>query len=69
MRGPRGADGAHRAIRIGEFCIGQWVATALMFGLVLAPRATRFTAAVLSTLTAADFLQFAYAGAERRSQG
>ena len=43
------------------FCIGQWVATGLIFGLVLAPRVTRLVAATFAALTGADFLQFAYA--------
>jgi hypothetical protein len=47
------------------FCLGQWVATAFAFGLVLAPKPTRLAASVLTTLTAADFLQFAYAAAEQ----
>jgi Protein of unknown function (DUF1360) len=49
------------------FCLGQWVATAFVFGLVLAPRATRLTAAVFTALTGADFLQLAYAAAEERA--
>lgn len=64
--GPRKAAGE---LVTCPFCVGQWVATAFTFGLVLAPRATRLAAAVLSSLTAADFLQFAYAAAEQRSQG
>lgn len=47
------------------FCLGQWVATAMVFGLVLAPRPTRMVASVFSVLTAADLLQFAYAAAEK----
>lgn len=42
------------------FCIGQWVATALVFGLILAPRATRLVAALFTSLTVADLLQFGY---------
>lgn len=58
-------DGGPRKA-IGElvtcpFCVGQWVATGLIFGLVLAPRITRLVAAMFSALTGADFLQFAYA--------
>jgi hypothetical protein len=41
------------------FCVGQWVATGFVFGLVLRPRATRLAASVFAALTAADFLQFA----------
>jgi len=51
------------------FCISQWVATGFTFGLVVAPRATRWTASVFASLALADFLQFAYAGAEQRAEG
>lgn len=47
------------------FCVGQWVATGFAFGLVLAPRPTRFAAWIFTALTAADFLQLAYAAAEQ----
>lgn len=49
------------------FCLSQWVATAGMFGLVLAPRATRFAASTMTVVAMADFLQLAYAAAQRRS--
>lgn len=49
------------------FCLGQWVATGLVLGLALAPRATRLFASVFTALTAADFLQLAYAAAEQRA--
>ena len=63
-------EGMHRAV--GElitcpFCLAQWVATGFAFGLVLAPRATRFVASVFTTVAAADLLQFVYAGAEKVS--
>ncbi len=51
------------------FCISQWVATGFVFGLVAAPRATRWTASVFASLALADFLQFAYAWAEQRAEG
>ncbi len=61
----RGTGGQHA---VGElvtcpFCLGQWVATAFVFGLVLAPRATRLTTTVFTALTASDFLQLAYSAA------
>jgi len=46
-------------------CIGQWVTTGLVFGLALAPRATRMVAGTSSALTPADFLHFAYSAAEQ----
>jgi Protein of unknown function (DUF1360) len=63
-------SGARRAV--GElltcpFCVSQWIATGFTFGLVLAPRATRLAASVLTSVTAADFLQFARAAAEQRT--
>ena len=50
------------------FCVGEWVATGLTAGLVLAPRATRAVAAVFVELTIADFLQLAYAAAQQGEQ-
>jgi hypothetical protein len=50
------------------FCISQWVATGFVFGLLTAPRATRWAASVLASLALADFLQFAYAWAEQQAQ-
>jgi hypothetical protein len=50
------------------FCLSQWVATGFTFGLVAAPRATRWTASVFASLAVADFLQFAYAWAEQRAE-
>jgi len=50
------------------FCLSQWVATGFTFGLMTAPRATRWAASVFSALTLADFLQFAYAWAEQEAE-
>lgn len=65
-------DGLRKAI--GElvtcpFCLSQWVSTGFTFGLLAAPRATRWTASVFASLALADFLQFAYAWAEQQAQG
>lgn len=49
------------------FCLGQWVATGFVFGLVLAPRPTRLAASLFTALTGADFLQLAYAKAQARA--
>jgi hypothetical protein len=46
------------------FCLAQWVATAFVFGLVLAPRATRLAASALVAVTASDVMQLAYAKLE-----
>jgi hypothetical protein len=47
------------------FCIAVWIATGLAFGLVLAPRATRLVASILTAVTASDYLQMAYAVSQR----
>lgn len=46
------------------FCLAQWTATAFAFGLVLAPRPTRFVAAVMTAVAGSDLLQLAYNAAE-----
>ena len=51
------------------FCISQWVATGFTFGLLAAPRATRWAASVFASLALADFLQFAHAWAEQQADG
>lgn len=47
------------------FCLAQWVATGFVAGLVFAPKATRLVAATFSMVAVSDFLQFAYAGAQK----
>ena len=49
------------------FCLAVWVATAFTFGLVLAPRATRLAASVLTAVAGADVLHFAYAALEEKA--
>ena len=66
---PRG-KGLRRAIGellVCPFCIAQWIATTLGFGLVFAPRVTRFVMGVVSAVAAADLLQLLYKGSERRA--
>ena len=48
------------------FCIGVWIATVLSFGMLLAPRATRWAAGVLCAVTGSDYLQFAFTAARQR---
>jgi hypothetical protein len=50
------------------FCLSQWIATGFTFGLLIAPRATRWAASVFASLALADFLQFAYGWAEQRAE-
>ena len=47
------------------FCLAQWVATGFVAGMVFAPRATRLLAATFSAVSISDFLQYAYAGAQK----
>jgi hypothetical protein len=42
------------------YCMAPWCATALAFGLVFAPRVTRFFAGILTSVAASDFLHRAY---------
>ena len=63
-------EGARKAV--GElltcpFCLSQWVATAFVFGLAVAPGVTRLAAGVFTSLTLADFLQFAHTFAEEQT--
>ena len=41
--------------------MAPWCATALSFGVLFAPRVTRFFAGILVSVTVADLLQRAYA--------
>jgi hypothetical protein len=59
---PRG-HGLRRAL--GElvscpYCIAMWIGAAFTAGLIVAPRATRWTATVLAILFGSDVLQIAY---------
>jgi hypothetical protein len=60
---PRGSGFRHAVGELATcpFCTAQWIATGFAFGIVLAPRATRLTAATLAAVTFSDWLQFAYA--------
>ena len=51
------------------FCIAQWIATAYAFGLIIAPRATRWAAGVLAMVSVSDALQFGHAALMRTEQG
>ena len=50
------------------FCLAVWGATGFGFSLVLAPRATRFAASILTAVTGADVLHLAYGALEQKSQ-
>ncbi len=48
------------------YCLGLWFSGGFHIGLLFAPRATRFSASVLTALALSDFLQIAYKAAEER---
>jgi hypothetical protein len=67
---PRGS-GVRRAmgeLLVCPYCLGLWASGGFHAGLLLAPRATRFSASVLSAMTISDFLQIAYRAAEGRGE-
>ena len=49
------------------YCMAPWCATALSFGLLFAPRVTRFFAGILVSVTVSDFLQSAYLTAKKKT--
>jgi hypothetical protein len=51
------------------FCLDVWISTAFAIGLVFAPRLTRLVAATGTALAGSDFLQLAYARAQRAAAG
>jgi hypothetical protein len=60
--------GLRRAIGelvICPYCIGMWIASSFLAGLLVAPRATRWIASSFVVLTGSDLLQIAYARAEQ----
>ena len=62
--------GAQRAIGellICPYCLAQWVATALVAGLALAPRSTRAVAAAFTIFGLSDVVQLAYSAAEQKT--
>jgi uncharacterized protein DUF1360 len=59
---PRGS-GLRRAVGelvVCPYCIGLWISAAFTAGLIVAPRATRWAAAVFTSLLGSDVLQIAY---------
>ena len=65
---PRGT-GVRRAIGellVCPFCLGQWIATALLAGLAVVPRATRLVCSIFAAVTIGDFLQVLYKGSEEK---
>ena len=67
---PRGEGMRHA---IGElltcpFCIGQWIATSFIWGLVFVPRPTRLVAGIMSTVALSDFLQYGLEWTRKRAE-
>jgi Protein of unknown function (DUF1360) len=60
----RGLRRAVGELLICPYCLGLWASGAFHAGLLLAPRATRFSASVLTAMTISDFLQIAYKAVE-----
>jgi hypothetical protein len=68
---PRGS-GIRRAVGellVCPYCLGLWASGGFHAGLLFAPRATRFSASVLTAMSISDFLQIAYKAAEERGLG
>jgi hypothetical protein len=65
---PRGTGLRHTVgeLMVCPFCLDQWVATGYAAGLVVAPRATRFVAAIMATVAISDFLQIGYKASEQQ---
>jgi hypothetical protein len=60
----RGLRRAVGELLICPYCIGMWISAGFAAGLLVAPRFTRWFAAVLVALFGADVLQIAYKKAE-----
>jgi uncharacterized protein DUF1360 len=65
----RGLRRAVGELLICPYCLGLWASGGFHAGLLFAPRATRFSASVLTAMSISDFLQVAYKAAERRGLG
>jgi Protein of unknown function (DUF1360) len=60
----RGLRRAIGELLVCPYCVGMWISAGFVAGLLVAPRFTRWLAAVLVTLSGADVLQIAYKKAE-----
>jgi hypothetical protein len=63
----RGLQRATGDLLTCPWCFDWWVAAGMGLAYLVAPRATRFVAALLTAVTAADFLQLAYEQAKAAS--
>jgi hypothetical protein len=64
----RGMQKALGELLTCPFCVGQWIAAMMAYGLVLAPAATRLVATIFSAVTLADFLQYGYEAVRQQSE-
>jgi hypothetical protein len=60
----RGLRRAIGELLVCPYCLGMWVSAGFAAGLLVAPRFTRWFAAVFTALSGADVLQIAYKKAE-----
>jgi hypothetical protein len=60
----RGLRRAFGELLVCPYCLSVWIAGAFSAGLIVAPRPTRWVAAVLATAFGSDLLQIAYKKAE-----
>jgi Protein of unknown function (DUF1360) len=60
----RGLRRAIGELIVCPYCLGLWISAGFTAGLIVAPRSTRWTAAVLAAHFGSDLLQIAYAKAE-----
>jgi hypothetical protein len=60
----RGLQLALGELLICPYCLGLWTAAPLTAGFIVAPRATRWIASVLTAVAVADLMQIAYKNAE-----
>jgi hypothetical protein len=60
----RGVRRAVGELIVCPYCLGLWISAGFAAGLIVAPRPTRWTAAVLAAHFGSDVLQIAYAKAE-----
>ena len=79
-QGPAGSGEVNEAPRgrglrhaVGElltcpFCLSQWIGAFLGYGLVFAPRVTRFVAGLFAVFTVADFVQYGYDITKQRAE-
>ena len=64
----KGVRRAIGALVTCPFCLAMWVATGFGLALVVAPRATRLAASILTAVAGADVLHFTYSALEQRAQ-